>query len=352
MRQFLWSAAMLCTFGVASAQTPEPAAPAASVPEMETVVVTGEQPGPGLWKVSKGDHVLWVLGTLMPLPKKMTWQAKEVDTLIAQSKAVIASPEVKVKADVGFFGKLALLPSLIGVRKNPDDKTLEEVVPAEQYARWRTLKARYIGRSGKVEKWRPIFAALDLYEAAIEKSGMTDTNLARQKVRDAAKRAGIEVTVPRVELSVENPRAVVKEFKDTPLDDLDCFRKTLDRIEADLGAMTARANAWATGDIDALRKLPYTDQMDACRAAVAETGLAQRLGVVDLEARAQRAWVDAATKALNEHEVSFSMLPIRRLLAADGYLAKLAAQGYKVQAPDEIVDDDVPEAAGQAAPSH
>jgi hypothetical protein len=37
--------------------------------EMQEVVVTGEQPGPGLWQVSKGDHVLWVLGTVPLSPK-------------------------------------------------------------------------------------------------------------------------------------------------------------------------------------------------------------------------------------------------------------------------------------------
>jgi hypothetical protein len=38
------------------------------------VVVSGAQPGPGLWKVAKGDHVMWVLGTQSPLPKHMQWR--------------------------------------------------------------------------------------------------------------------------------------------------------------------------------------------------------------------------------------------------------------------------------------
>src|SRR5215831_2532541 len=29
----------------------------------EEILVTGEQPGPGLWKIVKGDHAIWVLGT-------------------------------------------------------------------------------------------------------------------------------------------------------------------------------------------------------------------------------------------------------------------------------------------------
>jgi hypothetical protein len=29
---------------------------------LDTVVVSGVQPGPGLWKVSKDGHALWILG--------------------------------------------------------------------------------------------------------------------------------------------------------------------------------------------------------------------------------------------------------------------------------------------------
>jgi hypothetical protein len=38
---------------------------------LDEVLVTGEQSGPGLWKVSKstadGEHVLWILGSYGPL---------------------------------------------------------------------------------------------------------------------------------------------------------------------------------------------------------------------------------------------------------------------------------------------
>jgi len=60
----------------ASAQDAPPST--TTVPELETVLVTGVQPGPGMWKVSKGEHVLWVLGTLAPLPKHISWQSHDV----------------------------------------------------------------------------------------------------------------------------------------------------------------------------------------------------------------------------------------------------------------------------------
>jgi hypothetical protein len=67
-----------------SASAPAPASSASSrVADLPMVVVSGVQPGPGLWKVSKGDHVMWVLGTLSPLPRDMQWQAQEVEQVIA-----------------------------------------------------------------------------------------------------------------------------------------------------------------------------------------------------------------------------------------------------------------------------
>jgi hypothetical protein len=269
----------------------------------------------------------------------MSWKAKEVVEVIATAQEVLGAPQVGIKADVGFFGQIALLPSLIGVRRNPDDRMLKDVVPADLYARWSVLKEKYIGRSGKVEGWRPIFAALDLYKAAIDKAGLTDSGIVQKTVKEAAKHAGVKLTPTRIELVIEEPRAALKEFKNGSLDDLDCFRKTLDRIDTDLAAMTARANAWATGDLDALRNLPYTDQFAACEAAITESSLARTRGVSDIEARVEQAWVDAATRALASNRVTFAILPIARLLKGDGYLSRLQAQGCRVEAPDAVPGD-------------
>ncbi|HJT97704.1 MAG TPA: TraB/GumN family protein [Rhodanobacteraceae bacterium] len=317
----------------AGAQTPNEPQPASELP---AVVVTGEQPGPGLWKVSKGDHVLWILGTLSPLPKNMTWRAKDVEDVIAQAQAVLNPPRIDVKADVGFWGKLRLLPSLIAVRDNPGHKTLQDVLPPDLYARWMTLKDKYIGRGRgrNIETWRPIFAALELYNAAIKETGLTRSDVASDVVREAAKRANIEPTSSTVKMKVEDPHAAVKEFKGGSMDDLDCFRKTLDHIEADLGTMTARANAWATGDIETLRKMPYTDLRETCLAAVADTQLAHELGFSNIDERVQDAWLDTAAAALDKNAVTFARLPMSELLRPDGYLAKLQARGYSVEAPD------------------
>ena len=323
----------------AFAQDAPPPEDPANTAELATIVVSGEQPGPGLWKVSSGDHVMWILGTLSPLPKNMKWQPKDVEAAIASADAVLDGPRVKVDADVGFFGKIALLGSMVGVRDNPDHKTLQQVVPPEVYARWTTLKTKYFGagRGRNIETWRPIFAAIELWNEAIKKAGLT-----REDVSDVVDRAvkarKLETLKPTYKVDVADPRALVKEFKQSTMDDLDCFEKTLDRIDGDMDTIAARANAWATGDIARLRTLPDSDQRQACLDAITGTKIAQERGITDLPQRVESTWIEAASASLAKNRVTFARLPINELLAPNGYVAKLKAKGFTVEAPDEVLD--------------
>lgn len=302
---------------------------------LETIVVTGEQPGPGLWKVSKGGHVMWVLGTLSPLPKRMEWRTAEIERRIGESQEVLLGPRVKMEANVGFFGRLALLPSLVGIRDNPGDAKLVEVLPAPLYERWRVLKQRYIGRSNKVEQWRPIFAARELYESAIRHAGLVEKPLITDAVRAAASEAGIPLTPVLLEVGIDAPKAALKDFKKAELDDQECFRLTLERVDTDLARMAERANAWSTGDLAALRALPHVDEMGPCRAAITKLALMRERGLDDIEARLRGAWLDAATNALARDATSFALLPMHLVVGTDGYVAELRRRGYTVVAPDE-----------------
>ena len=299
----------LLTISVLSAALAQPApAPANSTVRLDTIAVTGTQPGPGLWKVSKGDHVLWILGTVSPLPREIHWRSQQLQARIASSQEVMAPERFMIHADTGFFGTLALLPSLIGVRNNPDHAKLVDVVPAQLYARWVVLKRKYIGHSNRVEKWRPIFAAMKLYEAALDKNRLTGSDYVRKAVLETAKRKHVKVTTPKLQLEVDKPRDAIRQFKANSMDDIDCFHKTLDRIDSDLVTMTARANAWATGDIAALRELPQSDQMHACASAVSELGVLRERGLTDIDQRATNVWMDAAQAALQHNTSTVAMV--------------------------------------------
>lgn len=297
------------------------------------VLVTGALPGPGLWKVSRGDHVMYVLGTVSPLPRRMEWVSREVEQVLEQAGEVLLGSSFVVDFDAGFFGKLALVPSLLRARRNPGDAELRETVSPQSYERWLELKQRYIGRDRAVEKWRPGIAAMHLYGEAIDEQGLVWSGIVGPVVERAIRRRDIRRTEPRLKLKIEEPRAAIREFRSEALDDLECFDKTLQNLETDLGRMAERANAWAVGDIETLRRLPLGDQFQACRQAFIGAEVARRHGLADAEARAKEVWLSAARTALDRNAVSFAVLPMSQLLASDGYLAGLQGLGYAVEAP-------------------
>ena len=85
-------------------------------PPIDEVLVTGERPGPGMWRISKDGHDLWILATLRPLPKNMTWRSVLVEQRIAGSQAVLSPPDVDV--DVGFFRGITLIPGFLKRRRS------------------------------------------------------------------------------------------------------------------------------------------------------------------------------------------------------------------------------------------
>lgn len=305
---------------------------------LETVVVSGKQPGPGMWKVTKGEHVLWILGTLAPLPRRMDWEASDVEATIAGSQELLMPPTVTMKPEGAAFGGIFLIPSLMKARNNPGKEKLEDVLPPDDYARWTKLKRQYLGRDRGVEKRRPILAAGDLFAEAIDDADLTLDNLAAKVARRAAKKHDLAITTPSVSILIKDPKATIREFATTSLDDLECFRRTLDRLETDIEPMKLRANAWALGDIELLQTLPHNDNFRACTDALLETRIAERHGFADLDAQVQARWLEAVDAAIGKNASSVALLPVRLLLREDSYLDALRARGFEVTPPPSRVN--------------
>ncbi|QAU24469.1 TraB/GumN family protein [Dyella sp. M7H15-1] len=312
-----------------------PTSSSANAPLLQAITVTGVQPGPGLWKVSKGDHVMWVLGILTPLPRNMQWHSAEVEQTLAQSQAVLEQPAAKLSVDVGFFGKLALLPSAYSARKNPGGASLEQILPADMYARWEVLKQQYFGNDRGVEYWRPIMVALKLYRRALDKAGLTSNNYVSSAVLKMADQHGVKRIPVEYKVVIEHPRDALNAIKQTHLHDISCFNQTLTLVQDGMGGLTERANAWSTGDIQALQGFALGDRHESCVMAVINADFAQQLGVQDLPQRMELAWLNAAQEAMAHNTQTFALLSMEDVLSPNGYLAYLKAKGYTVQAPDE-----------------
>lgn len=308
-------------------------AAAASEAAPETILLVGQRPGPGLWKVSKGDHVLWVFGMYAPLPEKMEWRSQQVEAIVAQSQEFLLPPGAH--ANIGFWRGLTLLPGLIGVKKNPDGATLRDILPADVYARWQPLKARYLGKDDGIERERPIFAAQTLYQAGLKQAGLTNSGAVRAKVDAIVRQHKVKTTETAIKLDIDNAARALSDFKKSALADTACFDKTLARLETDIEAMRVRANAWAKGDIAAIRQLSYPDQDSACDDAVLGADFVKNQpGWQNVKQRAQDAWLAAAERSIGSNDTSFAILGLAEILGPGGYLTALQARGYQVDSPE------------------
>lgn len=323
--------ASLCLWQQLHAATAE--SPPSEAAPLEEVLVTGQQPGPGLWKVTdeNSGNVLWILGNHSPLPKKMTWRSHELEAVLATSQQLLAP--VSVDASVGPLGGITLLPALVGVRRNPGDKSLREVVPPELYARWLPLKARYLADDDSVEQWRPLFAAQELYQAALKQYDLVPYDGVWPAVEKLARKSRVRIVEPEIAVKVDKARSAIKEFKSAPLDDVECFARTLQRMESDLDLMRDRANAWAVGDVARLKQLAPVERASACIGAILNSSFVQERGYGDMPQRVQAAWVEAAVAALARNASTVTVLSVDEILRPGGSVSQLRAQGYRVEDP-------------------
>jgi len=307
----------LCAVSFAQAQT-EPVT-------LDAVLVTGELPGPPLWKVSKGDHVLWIMAIYGPVPKKMSWQSKAVDDAIASSQEIITSPSLDI--DIGFFRGLLLMRKWNKAQKNLNGAKLDTVLPADVYARFTAIRSKY-DVSDSIEKLRPSFAAQKLYQKAYEDAGLTPNTAVYDTIVRIAKKN--DVPFRNVWVKIEDPASYLSEIDAIPLEmHVDCMKLTLTRIETDMLALRARANAWATGDMDAIRYLPYVNTSTACWNAASQT--AGRFATAYNQQWPN--WHAAVEDALAKNASTFTYIGLSDLLNPAGPLATLRDKGYTVEEP-------------------
>lgn len=328
----------LCLLGLpAWAQTEAPATPpeaSAAAPEVveeapQTVLVSGSRPGPGMWKVSKGEHVMWVFGSYSPLPTRMEWRSRNVEKIIAGSQEYLKAP----RSGVGLgWNSLVAVPFLFGIKNNPDG-ALKNLMPPDVYARWQPMKQKYFDNDDGVERERPSFIAGQLKTRALKDAGLTGGNDIIKTIGKLAEKHKLKITDASVVVQIKDPGAAVREFKKSPMDDVPCLIKTIERLENELDLMRARANAWAVGEIDDIRKLDYAER-EACQQALTSSSLAKNQPEFKtLQERSAANWVAAAEKALAANTSTFAVVDIKDIFDPKGVIATLQAKGYTVEPP-------------------
>lgn len=323
----LASALALAAAAALCAQPPAAgtAAPPAEAPLAE-VVVEGRHEGPRMWTVRRGDHTLWILGTVTPLPKRMVWQPDAVRAVLQQSQEVVpAWPTYGIGANP--FTALRVFIQWRRMQKAPDRLPLKETLPPQLYARVEALEARYDPHDRHLEELRPMLAAERLMTQVLDASGLALRNEVQKQVLGLAREQGVRIRQDK--LKIDDPVDVLKDVGSTPLSaEVACLDAVVTRLETDLGPMQARARAWALGDVDTLRQLPHPDDKTACIAAVSTS---ER--VRTLIARAQDDWLVVVEDSLARNRGTLAVQSMDRLLGEHGALAVLKQRGYDVEGP-------------------
>jgi uncharacterized protein YbaP (TraB family) len=256
----------------------------------------------------------------------MTWRSSQVETALAQSQELLASVP-SVSTDIGPISAIRLYFQWRRAQKNPNRSALKDWLPLPLYARFEALKARFDAHDSSIEALRPTFAALRLYERALDAAGLTQRDEIERAVITLAKRRRIRIR--RATLTIDDPAGALTEVSELPPTvEVGCLAATLTRLETDLGGMQARANAWAVGDVQTLRALPFPNQREICVDALS---ISPRIKA--LVQSAQQGWRMEAEAALSRNRVSFAVRSIYDLLDADGPLAQFRAEGYTIDGP-------------------
>jgi uncharacterized protein YbaP (TraB family) len=290
-------------------------------PLMEELVVTGERTGPGMWHVHRGAAQVWILGSMSPLPKGITWRATQVEKVLdGAGQALVQKP-----FEIGIARILWLLITERSVLMVRGGKRLKDVLPAELHARFAAQRAKYTDDPNKWERFRPLIAAAFLQQAAFHQVGLSTRLDLGAAVRTLAKKHRVRVE----EIKIAGVGDVMDALKVLPpATENACVDASLVTVERDLPRLLDRAQAWASGNIERIAKLREPAEVDACRAAL-ESGM----GATDLIARIRRTWLGAIEKYLQTPGETLVVLNMDMLLEPGGVLDELRASGYDVDAP-------------------
>lgn len=293
----------------------------APAPVLDEVVVTGERTGPEMWHVHRDASDLWILGSMSPLPRGITWRSKQFELVLDHAnQAVIPKP-----FEVGIARILWLLITERDLLLVRGGKRLKDVMPPDLYARFSALRAKYGESPDKWEHYRPIIAT-----AFLQRTAFHAVNLSTQLDLGAAVRMLADKHKVRVEdLKIAGVHDVLDALKTMPpATENACVAASLVTIEKDLPRLVERAQAWASGNIERIRSLHEPAEVDACRAAL-ESGP----GAKEVIALVRRTWLDSMEHYLLRDGVTVAVVNLDMLLEEGGILDQLRAKGYAIEGP-------------------
>jgi hypothetical protein len=317
--------ALLLLSGICFATDPvaDPAGPEADESGMEVVLVLGQQPGPGLWKVTSGDHVMWILGEISPYPRKVKWVSKRFESLLGNSQELLLDYSGYWRANHSDTRKLIIAEML------PPGVKLKDLISPELNRKFEATARRFDATG--LEELFPFAATNRLVVSAMDSMDMKAFS-ARFTAATLGRKAKLKITnfsapdLPFEErlMNWRQPSNVV------------CLERLLATIGDGGTGVRRLANAWSVGDIPALRQLVpvYSFSRDGFRSGACAAAMhGGEKQAADYKRKRTQLWLNQAKRALKANKRTMAVVPMSELFAEDGYLAALRAAGYEIEEP-------------------
>jgi hypothetical protein len=295
-----------------------PAAPVQDWTNVEVVVVTPDHPGPAMWHIVKGQSEVWIIPTVSPVPKDMSWDSTEIRSLLKGAKGVILPP----RASLGLLeGMWTWVTGGFDVLKQPEGTKLESTMPAPLRARFVAAYRRFDQDTDRYEDWLGGVAALRLEGDYYSFANFTP-NGPEKTIRSLASTAGVTArataTYPAMDVIKDVPKMTAAAH-------LACLNWALEDIDAFSVHAAAAAQAWARGDVAGVKAHYSETRLDAC--------LAQNAAYTRLRETANRDMTNAILTVLNRPGVTLAVMPMGFFLRKGGVLERLQAAGVSVTGP-------------------
>jgi uncharacterized protein YbaP (TraB family) len=290
-------------------------------PALDEIVVTAERAGPGMWHVHRGAANVWILGSISPLPRDITWRSKQVEVVLESTSQVLVQKPLEISIP-------RILWMLIADRKFlmvGGGKRLKDVLPPDLHRRFAAQRSNVGEDADKWERYRPIIAVAFLQRAAFHQVNLSMRLDLGAALRVLAKKHGVRIE----EIKVAGVSDMLEALKTMPAaTERTCVEASLTTIESGLPRLVDRAQAWAVGNVERIENLPELKDVDACR-----TALDAGKGALDVIGRIRQTWLENIEKYLRSAGTTIAVVNLDMLLERGGLLDELRAKGYEVDAP-------------------
>lgn len=303
----------------------------AHIVDFSPISVQPRKEGPLIWRAQRGSRVIWVLPVPKAAPRSLAWDWSTVHEKIAASGRVVGPSRVSFSFDLGPLQMLSMYRRAKDSKLLPQHKTLRDVLDPADHVRWRSLASKYTSDLDEMERMRPHFAASRLYAAALSAGGLKSYDEIVEDLYQTAEKLSIPRSVPRHRITISDVSGIDDGIRLISDDEISCFRSSLDMIEQFPAAELRQANAWATGDVDAMAFSPIESSLRAhCEGMMAGPRPGSSLTPSSLARGRREAWLMALEQTSTADDTVFAILPTSLALGEEGYLEALEASGYEI----------------------